>query len=324
MPGAIRFQQHGGPEVLQWEEVEVPAPGPKEATVKHHAVGLNFIDVYHRTGLYGVPLPSGIGYEGSGVVTAVGNEVTEVQVGDRVAYVAGPLGAYSEVRNIAAGRLVKLPESINFQTGAAMMLKGLTVAMLLLRAYRVQPGDKVLIHAAAGGIGLIACQWAKALGATVIGTVGSEEKAAVARKHGCDHTILYRSEDFVQRVRELTEGKGVAVVYDGVGNDTFLKSLDCLQSRGTMVVFGNASGPVPPFDVRLLGAKGSLFLTRPSLFDYIAKREDLEALFTQMVEVISSGKVAIPVSQTFPLRDAAAAHEALEGRSTTGATVLLP
>eukprot|EP00667_Euglena_gracilis_P014390 EG_transcript_14916 len=324
MPGAIRFHQTGGPEVLQWEEVAVPAPGPREATVEHRAVGLNFIDIYHRTGLYPVTLPSGIGMEGAGVVTAVGAEVTEVQVGDRVVYVSALLDGYSEVRNIASDRLVKLPDSISFETAAAMMLKGLTVAMLLTRAYRVQPGDTVLIHAAAGGVGLIACQWAKALGATVIGTVGSAEKAELAAKHGCDHTILYRTEDFVARVKELTGGKGVAAVYDGVGADTFLKSLDCLRPLGYIVLFGNASGKPAPFDVALLGLKGSLTLTRPVLAHYIAKREDLEALYASLLDVISSGKVQIPVTQKFPLREAAAAQQALEARSTTGATILLP
>ena len=324
MPHAIRIHQTGGPEVLCWEEVDVPAPAAGEVTVRHHAVGLNFIDTYHRTGLYPLPLPAGIGLEGAGVVEAVGDGVTEVKVGDRVAYAGGPVGAYAEVRNIPAHRLLKLPENIGFNTAAAMMLQGLTAAYLLRRTYRVQPGDAVLIHAAAGGVGLIACQWAKALGATVIGTVGSPAKAELARAHGCDHVINYSTENFTQRVREITGGEGVPVVYDGVGKDTFMGSLDSLRPLGMLVTYGNASGPVPPFDLLLLSQKGSLFVTRPTIVHYTAKRADLEALGTELFDVVGSGKVRIEVNQTYALKDAAQAHRDLEARKTTGSTILLP
>jgi NADPH2:quinone reductase len=324
MSHAIRIHRTGGPEVLQWEEVDVPAPAAGEATVRHYAVGLNFIDTYHRTGLYPLPLPAGIGLEGAGVVEAVGEGVTEVRVGDRVAYAGGPVGAYAEVRNIPAHRLLKLPDAIAFNTAAAMMLQGLTAAYLLRRTYRVQAGDSVLIHAAAGGVGLIACQWAKALGATVIGTVGSPAKAEIAKAHGCDHVINYSTENFTQRVREITGGEGVPVVYDGVGKDTFMGSLDCLRPLGMMVTYGNASGPVPPFDVLLLSQKGSLFVTRPTIVHYTAKRADLEALGAELFEVVASGKVRIEVNQTYPLKDAAQAQRDLEARKTTGSTVLLP
>ena len=324
MPHAIRIHQTGGPEVLCWEEVDVPAPAAGEVTVRHHAVGLNFIDTYHRTGLYPLPLPAGIGLEGAGVVEAVGDGVTEVKVGDRVAYAGGPVGAYSEVRNIPAHRLLRLPDAIPFNTAAAMMLQGLTAAYLLRRTYRVQPGDAVLIHAAAGGVGLIACQWAKALGATVIGTVGSPAKAELARAHGCDHVINYSTENFTQRVREITGGEGVPVVYDGVGKDTFMGSLDSLRPLGMLVTYGNASGPVPPFDLLLLSQKGSLFVTRPTIVHYTAKRADLEALGTELFDVVGSGKVRIEVNQTYALKDAAQAHRDLEARKTTGSTILLP
>ncbi len=324
MPNAIRIHQTGGPEVLTWETVDLPAPAAGEATVRHHAVGLNFIDTYHRTGLYPLPLPSGIGLEGAGVVEAVGAGVTEVKVGDRVAYAGGPVGAYAEVRNIPAHRLLKLPDAIAFDTAAAMMLQGLTAAYLLRRTYRVQPGDAVLIHAAAGGVGLIACQWAKALGATVIGTVGSPAKAELAKAHGCDHVINYSTENFTQRVRDITGGEGVPVVYDGVGKDTFMGSLDSLRPLGMLVTYGNASGPVPPFDLLLLSQKGSLFVTRPTIMHYTAKRADLEALGAELFEVVVSGKVRIEVNQTYPLKDAAQAHRDLEARKTTGSTVLLP
>ena len=324
MPHAIRIHQTGGPEVLCWEAVDLPAPAPGEATVRHHAVGLNYIDTYHRTGLYPLPLPSGIGLEGAGVVEAVGEGVTEVKVGDRVAYAGGPIGAYAEVRNIPAHRLLILPDSIGFDTGAAMMLQGLTAAYLLRKTYRVQPGDAVLIHAAAGGVGLIACQWAKALGATVIGTVSSEAKAELALAHGCDHIIYYTREDVAKRVREITGGEGVAVVYDGVGKNTFMGSLDSLRSRGMMVSFGNASGAVPPFDPLLLSQKGSLFLTRPTLGHYSAKREELLALGNELFAVVASGKVKIEINQTYALSDAANAHRDLEARKTTGSTILLP
>lgn len=324
MPHAIRLHQTGGPEVLRWEAVDVGAPGPGEARLRHHAVGLNFIDTYHRSGLYPLPLPAGIGLEGAGVVEAVGEGVTAVAPGDRVAYAGGPPGAYSEVRLLPAERLVRLPDSLSFESGAAMMLQGLTAAYLLRRTYRVEKGDTVLIHAAAGGVGLIACQWAKALGATVIGTVSSEEKAELARAHGCDHPILYTRESFPERVRELTGGQGVPVVYDGVGKDTFLGSLDSLRPLGLMVSFGNASGPVGALDPLLLSQKGSLFFTRPTLFHYTAARADLEALAAELLGVVTSGQVKIEVHQRFPLRDAAQAHRALESRQTTAATVLLP
>ncbi|AEV25629.1 MULTISPECIES: quinone oxidoreductase family protein [Azospira] len=324
MTHAIRFHRTGGPEVLQWEEVGVGEPGPGEVRVRHAAVGLNFIDTYHRSGLYPVPLPSGIGLEGAGTVEALGPGVTHLQVGDRVAYAGGPLGAYSEARLIPADRLIRLPDSLSFETGAAMMLQGLTAAYLLRRTYRVQKGDTVLIHAAAGGVGLIACQWAKALGATVIGTVSTEAKAELARAHGCDHPILYTREDFARRVRDITGGEGVPVVYDGIGKDTFTGSLDSLRPLGTMVSFGNASGPVGLIDPLLLSQKGSLFFTRPTLMHYTARRADLEALATELLGVVTSGQVKIEVHQRFPLQQAAAAHIALEGRQTTGSTVLLP
>ncbi|TLS18901.1 MAG: quinone oxidoreductase [Betaproteobacteria bacterium] len=324
MTHAIRFHRTGGPEVLQWEEVGVGEPGPGEVRVRHAAVGLNFIDTYHRSGLYPVPLPSGIGLEGAGTVEALGPGVTHLQVGDRVAYAGGPLGAYSEARLIPADRLIRLPDSLSFETGAAMMLQGLTAAYLLRRTYRVQKGDTVLIHAAAGGVGLIACQWAKALGATVIGTVSTEAKAELARAHGCDHPILYTREDFARRVRDITGGEGVPVVYDGIGKDTFTGSLDSLRPLGTMVSFGNASGPVGLIDPLLLSQKGSLFFTRPTLMHYTARRADLEALATELLGVVTSGQVKIEVHQRFPLQQAAAAHIALEGRQTIGSTVLLP
>jgi NADPH2:quinone reductase len=324
MPFAIRIHQTGGPEVMSWEEVSVGDPAPGEARVRHEAVGLNYIDVYHRTGLYPLPLPSGLGLEGAGVVEAIGDGVTEVRPGDRVAYAGGPIGAYSQVRCIPAHRLLKMPDSLDCQTGAAMMLQGLTSAYLLRRTYCVQPGDAVLIHAAAGGVGLIACQWAKALGATVIGTVSNEAKAALASAHGCDHIIYYSREDVAKRVREITGGEGVAVVYDGVGKDTFIGSLDSLRVRGMMVSFGNASGPVPPFDPILLSQKGSLFITRPTVAHYTAKRDELVALGAELFDVVTSGKVKIEVNQTYALSDAANAHCDLEARKTTGSTILLP
>ena len=327
MPHAIRIHQTGGPEVLRWEEVgvgQLSQLAPNEARVRHAAVGLNFIDIYHRTGLYPLPLPSGVGLEGAGVVEAVGKDVTEVKVGDRVAYAGGPVGAYAEVRNIPADRLVKLPDAIDFKTAAAMMLQGMTAQYLLRRTYRVQPGDTILIQAAAGGVGLIVCQWAKALGATVIGTVGSAEKAALASAHGCDHPIIYTRENFVERVKEITGGAGVPVVYDSIGKDTFTGSLDCLRPMGMMVTFGNASGPVPPVDTLELSKRGSLFLTRPTLFSYVAKRADLVQTAQELFDVVVSGKVKIEVNQTYALRDAAQAHIDLAARKTTGSTVLLP
>jgi NADPH2:quinone reductase len=324
MPHAIRIHQTGGPEVLCWEEVDLPAPASGEATVRHHAVGLNFIDTYHRTGLYPLPLPSGLGLEGAGVVEAVGAGVSEVKVGDRVAYAGGPVGAYAEARNIPAHRLLKLPDAIDFKTAAAMMLQGLTAAYLLRRTYRVQPGDAVLIHAAAGGVGLIACQWAKALGATVIGTVGSKAKGELAKAHGCDHVINYTTENFTQCVRDITGGEGVPVVYDGVGKDTFMGSLDSLRPLGMMVSYGNASGPVPPFDLLLLAQKGSLFITRPTVANYTSKRSELEALGGELFDIVATGQVRIEINQTYALADAAQAHRDLEARRTTGSTILLP
>jgi len=324
MTHAIRFHQTGGPEVLRWEEIALPELQPNEARIKQHAVGLNFIDIYHRSGAYAVPLPSGIGLEGAGVVEAVGNAVADLRPGDRVAYAGGPLGAYAEVRNIPADRLVKLPDAIDFRTAAAMMLKGMTAQYLLRRTYRVQPGDTILIHAAAGGVGLIVCQWAKALGATVIGTVGSDAKAELARAHGCDHAIVYTRENFTQRVKEITGGAGVSVVYDSIGKDTFMASLDCLRPFGLMVSFGSASGPVPPFDIGVLAPKGSLFVTRPTIMTHIAKRADLIQSAGELFDMVGSGKVKIEVNQTYALKDAALAHADLGGRQTTGSTVLMP
>ncbi len=325
MPKAIRIHQYGGPEALRWEEVEVGDPGPGQLRVRHGAVGLNYIDVYHRTGLYPLPaLPWTLGMEGAGQVEAVGEGVTEFKVGDRVAYASPPVGAYAEVRLIATDRVVALPDAIDDPTAAAMMLQGMTAQYLLRRTYRVQPGDAILLHAAAGGVGLIASQWARQLGAIVIGTVGSDEKAELARAHGCQHAIVYSRENFVERVREITNGQGVAVVYDSVGKETFMGSLDCLRPLGMMVSFGNASGPVPPFEPGILAAKGSLFLTRPVLMTYTAKRPDLLASAAELFEVVASGAVRIEVRQTYPLAEAAQAHRDLEARRTTGSTVLLP
>ena len=321
MPHAIRVHEAGGPEVLKWEEIEVGDPGPGQIRLRQEAAGLNFIDVYHRTGLYKQECPFTPGVEGAGVVEAVGPNVSNVKVGDRVAY-AGPLGGYAEKRLIAADKLVKLPDSISFEQAAAMMLQGLTVHMLLRGVYLVKAGDTILVHAAAGGVGLIACQWAKALGATVIGTVGSDEKAEIARAHGCDHPIVYTRQDFVAEVERITEGRKLPVVYDGVGRDTFMQSLDCLARRGIMVSFGNASGPVDPFQPTILAQKGSLFLTRPTMYDYTASREELELAARELFGVVGSGKVRIEVKQSFPLKDAAEAHRALESRKTTGSTIL--
>jgi len=325
MPHAIRIHTTGGPEVMRWEPVAVPAPGNGEVHLRHAAVGLNYIDVYHRTGLYPLPaLPAIIGMEGAGEVLAVGADVTEVAVGDRVAYAGVPPGAYATERLIPAHRLVKLPEQIGSQQAAAMMLQGMTAQYLLRRTYRVQQGDSILIHAAAGGVGLIVCQWAKALGARVFGTVGSREKATLAEAHGCDHPILYHQEDFVAQVRELTGGEGVAVVYDSVGQETFLKSLDCLRPMGMLVSFGQSSGPVATFNPGLLAQKGSLFLTRPSLMAYTAKREDLLASAADLFTAVISQGVRIEINQQYPLADAAQAHRDLEGRKTTGSTILIP
>ena len=325
MTHAIRIHHYGGPEVLRWEEVAVGDPGPGELRIRHGAIGLNYIDVYHRTGLYPLPaLPWTLGMEGAGQVEAVGPGVTEFKVGDRVAYASPPVGAYAEVRLMPADRVVALPDTIDERTAAAMLLQGMTAQYLLRRSYRVQAGDAILLHAAAGGVGLIASQWARHLGATVIGTVGSEAKAALARAHGCDHVIDYRRENIVERVREITGGAGVAVVYDSVGKDTFMDSLDCLRPLGMMVSFGNASGPVPAFEPGLLAAKGSLFFTRPSLMHYTARRADLLASAAELFAVVTSGAVQIEVNQTYPLAETAQAHRDLEARQTTGSTVLLP
>lgn len=325
MSHAIRFHQTGGPEVLRWEEVEVPPPAAGELRLRQHAVGLNYIDTYHRGGLYPVPsLPSGIGLEGAGEVEAIGEGVTGFSVGDRVAYAHGPLGAYAEVRNLPADRAVKLPDALSFEQGAAMMLQGLTAQYLLRRTHRVQAGETILVHAAAGGVGSILVQWGKALGATVIGTVGSDEKAERVKSLGCDHVIVYSREDFVARVKEITDGRGVRVAYDSVGKDTFLRTLDCVQRLGLVALFGNASGAVAPFDPLLLAQKGGLFLTRPILAQYIATRAELDEMAADLFDAVLSGKVRIDVNQRFPLREAAEAHRALEGRRTTGASVLLP
>ena len=321
MAHAIRIHETGGPEVLRWEEVEAGEPGPGQVKLRQEAAGLNYIDVYHRIGLYPQPLPFIPGVEGAGVVEAVGPDVTGLNAGDRVAY-AGPIGGYSEERLIDADRLVKLPGSISGEQAAAMMLQGMTAHMLLRSVHRVEPGETVLIHAAAGGVGLIVCQWAKTLGATVIGTVGSDEKAELARAHGCDHPIVYTRQDFAAEVERITDGKKLPVVYDSVGKDTFMKSLDCLRSRGLMVSFGNASGSVDPFPPAVLAQKGSLFLTRPTLFNYIADRAELELAARELFDVVESGKVRIEIKQRYPLKDAAEAHRDLEARKTSGSTIL--
>ena len=324
MARAIRFHEKGGTDVLRLEEVTPGDPGPGQARVRHTAIGVNFIDTYHRTGLYPLPLPSGLGTEGAGVVEAVGAGVSWVKPGDRVGYAGGPPGSYSDARVMPADRLVKLPDGIDDRTAAAMMLKGLTVQYLVRRTHRVQPGETVLWHAAAGGVGLIACQWLKALGATVIGTAGSEEKAALARRHGADHVVVYTRESFPERVRELTGGKGVPVVYDSVGQSTFMGSLDCLQPLGLMVSFGNASGPVKAFELGILSQKGSLYVTRPTLVTYTATRQDLESAAADLFEVVRSGKVRIEIGGTYPLAEAARCHRDLEGRRTTGSLLLIP
>ncbi|QID18924.1 quinone oxidoreductase [Nitrogeniibacter mangrovi] len=323
MTHAIRFEQTGGPEVLQWVAVDVPPPGPGEVSLRHTAVGLNYIDTYHRSGLYPVELPSGLGVEAAGVVTALGPGVDHLAVGDRVAYAGGPLGAYAEARTMPAAPLVKLPDAVGDEVAAAMMLQGLTAQYLLRQTYVVKPGDTILVHAAAGGVGLLLCQWAKHLGATVIGTVGSAEKATLARAHGCDHTILYREEPFAERVRELTGGQGVPVVYDAVGKDTFMDSLACLRPMGLMVSFGNASGAVPPVDLGLLAKMGSLFVTRPTLFTYAAERERLDQMAAELFDVVGRGIVKVEINQRYALAEAAQAHRDLEARRTTGSTVLV-
>jgi NADPH:quinone reductase len=324
LPKAIRINEQGGPEVLKWEEVELPPPGAGEVRLRHEAVGLNYIDTYHRGGVYKMPLPTGIGSEAAGIVEAVGNGVTEFSVGDRVAYAVGaplqPVGSYSEVRNIPAARLVKIPDGIASETAAAMMLKGMTVSYLLKRTFKVKPGDTVVFHAAAGGVGLIACQWLKALGVTMIGTAGSDEKCDLAKAHGANYCINYNKEDFAARVKDITGGKGVPVVYDSVGKDTFDKSLECLSTYGTMVTFGNASGPVPPIELSSK-LKGHLYVTRPSLGPYTAARADLVSLANDLFDIVKSGKVKIDINQRYALKDAVQAHKDLESRKTTGSTV---
>jgi NADPH2:quinone reductase len=324
MVKAIQVQEYGGPEVLSYTDVEVPPPGAGEVRVRHNAIGVNFIDTYFRTGQYQAPaLPFTPGSEGAGIVVAAGEGVTDFQPGERVAY-AGSLGSYAEERNIPAQFLVKIPEGVSDETAAAMMLKGLTAQYLLRRTYRVEPGFTILFHAAAGGVGLIACQWAKHLGCTVIGTVGSQEKADLARRNGCDHVILYRQEDFVARVKEITGGLGCEVVYDGVGKDTFPASLDCLKPFGMFVSFGSSSGPIDAFNLGVLAQKGSLYATRPTLFTHISRRETLDAMAADLFQVVSSGAVKIPVHHRAKLSEAADVHRALEGRQTTGATVMTP
>jgi NADPH2:quinone reductase len=324
MPNAIRIHQTGGPEVLQWESVTVGEPGPGEARVRHTAVGLNYIDTYHRSGLYKLPLPSGIGLEASGVVEAVGPGVTDIAKGDRVAYCGGPPGSYAEVRVMPADKLVKLPDAVSDRSAATLMLKGLTVEYLFRQTFPLKGGETILFHAAAGGVGLIACQWARALGVTMIGTVGSDEKAALAKANGCAHTIVYTRENFVERVKELTGGQGVPVVYDSVGKDTFPASLDCLKRRGMFVSFGNTSGPIAAFDIGLLLQKGALFATRPSIAMYAATRSDLLRMADEMFALVKAGKIVSDARQTYALKDATQAHRDLEARKTTGATLLLP
>ncbi|WP_176645566.1 quinone oxidoreductase [Duganella sp. SG902] len=324
MVKAIRMSRVGGPEVMELVEVDLPPPGPGEVRMRHEAIGLNYIDVYHRTGLYPQPLPGALGVEGAGVVEQVGEGVTEFQPGDRVAYGGRPLGAYAEARNIPASQILLLPKQIEFDTAAAMMLQGLTVQYLFHRTVALKAGDTVLFHAAAGGVGLIACQWARVMGVNLIGTVGSDEKAALAIENGASHVINYNKENFTERVKELTGGKGVSVVYDSIGKDTFTGSLDCLQPLGMMVSFGNASGPVPPFGLNELASRGSLFITRPSLMAYMARREDLEASARSLFGVVSSGEVKIDIRQRYALADVRQAHIDLEARKTTGSSILLP
>jgi NADPH2:quinone reductase len=323
MVKAIRIHENGGPEVMRWEDVEVGKPGPGEIRLRHTAAGLNYIDVYHRSGLYKLPLPVTLGMEGAGIVEEVGDGVGDLSPDDRVAYASAPLGGYSEARLMPADRVVKLPDSISDETAAAMMLQGMTVEYLLRRTFPLKRGMTILFHAAAGGVGLIACQWAKHLGVTTIGTVGSDEKAELAKAHGCDHTINYRREDFVARVKELTDGQGVPVVYDSVGKDTFLKGLDCLSPRGMMVNFGSASGPPDPLELGILSAKGSLYVTRPTLVTYNAARADLVESAEALFQVVASGAVKIEINQRYPLRDAAQAHRDLEARKTTGSTIFV-
>ena len=323
MSKAIRIHAYGGPEVMKWETVPMPEPGPGEALIRHAAVGLNYIDVYFRTGLYKSTLPTTLGLEGSGTVLAVGSGVTDLKAGDRVAYAGGPLGSYSTERVMPAERLVKLPDSIDFQTGAAMMLQGMTAQYLLRRTYKVQKGETILVHSAAGGVGLIVCQWAKHLGVHVIGVVSTPEKAELVKAYGAEHAIIGTA-TLAADVKRITGGAMVPVVYDGVGKDTFSVSLDCLAPLGMMVSYGSASGPVPPVDLSVLSAKGSLFLTRPTIATYTASHGDLLDVAAELFDVVAAGAVKIRVNQTFPLAEAAAAHTAMEARNTTGSTVLIP
>jgi NADPH2:quinone reductase len=323
MTKAIRVHQPGGPEAMRWDDVPAPEPGPGEVLVHHEAVGLNYIDVYFRTGLYKTNLPATLGMEAAGTVLAVGDGVTSLKAGDRVAYAGGPLGAYATERVIAADRLVILPDGIDFKTAAAMMLQGMTAQYLLRRTYAVKPGETIVVHAAAGGVGLIMCQWARHLGVSVIGVVSTREKAELARAHGAAHVIVGHA-DLPPEVKRITGGAMVPVVYDSVGKDTFAASIDSLAPLGLMVSFGNASGPVPPVDIGMLSAKGSLYLTRPTMATYTSKRADLERVTADLFDVVKSGAVKILVNQTFPLSEAADAHRALEARKTTGSTVLIP
>lgn len=321
---AIRVNKQGGPEEMRWEEVALPEMQKDDVLIKHTAIGLNYIDTYHRSGLYPMPVPLTLGIEGAGIIIEAGENVKDLTVGDRVAYASPPTGSYAEAKVMPADRLVKIPDNISDEIAAAIMLKGMTVEYLVRRTYNVKAGQTVLFHAAAGGVGLIACQWLKAIGAKVIGTVGSEEKAALAKANGCEHTILYKEENFVDKVKEITNGEGVPVVYDGIGKDTALKSLDCLSPLGMLVVFGNSSGNAPPIETGLLAAKGSLFLTRPTLMTYNAKREDLVESAQQLFNMVGSGKVNISINARYDLKDAAQAHKDLESRKTTGSTLLMP
>ncbi|MBH67206.1 MAG: quinone oxidoreductase [Rhodospirillaceae bacterium] len=324
MVKVIRFHKPGGPEVLTWEDVETPPLSPNEIRIRHTVIGLNFIDTYHRSGLYPLPLPSGLGMEAAGIVEALGHNVTDLAVGDRVAYASPPPGAYSEERVIDANNVVSIPSQISDDTAAAVMLKGLTAQYLLRQIHKVGPSDTILIHAAAGGVGLLVCQWAKSLGATVIGTVGNEEKAGLAKANGCDFPIIYTRDDFLDRVLEITSGEKVPVVFDSIGKDTFEKSLDCLKPLGKMVSFGQASGPIPPVDLGVFAQKGSLTFTRPTLFHYANSKESLAAMAEDLFKVIVSNQVTVRIDQRFPLKEARAAHEALEARSTTASTILIP
>ncbi|KQS57722.1 quinone oxidoreductase [Brevundimonas sp. Leaf363] len=321
---AVRIEKTGGAEVMALTQVPTPEPGPGQIRVRHVAIGLNFIDVYHRTGLYPLPLPAGLGLEAAGTVEAIGEGVDRFEIGDRVGYASGPAGAYSEAHVVDAGRAVHVPDGVSLEIAAAAMLKGMTAEMLVRRVFHVKQGDDILVHAAAGGVGLILCQWAKAIGARVIGSVGSEAKAELARTHGCDDVILYDREDVAERVKALTDGRGVAVAYDSVGKATFDASLASVRRRGTVAVFGNASGPVPPVDPLRLSRGGSLFLTRPTLFDYVATTEELDASAAALFEMIESGQIKVEIGQTFPLDQVQDAHHALEGRGTTGSTLLIP